>query len=177
MPLHIRPTRGEQGPAFGVRYAPERDFAYLYPYLISDAENFLINDKDPALAAWLKDEGVTEEDRLEAVRTLCVFFNNAHVTTDKSIIESLEASGFLDVPFPARVALLNYMGMAVAATCFRGLRDVTEKGGEAVTPVARLVATARELTAYANRPAWRRWLYRFWRRISPQKLDRDFPLS
>lgn len=174
MTLQMRPKSGV-GQVVDVAYAPARDICYLYPNVVSQAEEMLYQPRFAALQAWLDAEGVTEQDRATVVETYCLFLNAAHQNPEETIEDVMDRVGFSKIHPAAQVAFMFYIGTIMTGTFFKGIRDITPLEGDTTPEVQRLVQTGQRAADYALAGPIRRWWIRFKRRTWP--LKRAYTIS
>ena len=143
-----------------IKYAPQRDVVYLFPAILQNVADRLEDAPSAPLHLLLKERGVTENDLGAAMGAYCKYMNAAHQDPDQGMWDVLVASGWDDCKPEAQIAVMYYAGVMMTGTFFKGVRDVVPLGGATPTPVAELVAAARQLDAYVALPRWRKWLYR-----------------
>lgn len=143
-----------------VRYAPSRDINYLFPQVILNVADRLEDGPFKPLHAWLEREGITMDDLGEAQGAYIRYMNAAHQDPDKKMFEVLEESGWNKCHWQAQVAVMYYTGIMMTGTFFKGIRDATPLGGDAITPTNELINAAKTLDWYLSMPSWQQWFYR-----------------
>jgi hypothetical protein len=119
------------------KYAPNRDIAYVFPQLITEAIRGLDDETlwQGGIKDYLKFRNITVADIGEAAQTFAqgiALFTKYGYDSPR---EALGQSGFFDTPEAAQDAIMMRIGQVVAGAFFVAIRDVTPMGGQ--TPVSR----------------------------------------
>jgi len=154
-------------------YAPARDVAYLYPAACQVVAAMLEDGRDAAIRQWCEQCGVTVDDLGKAMGAYCRFLNLAHQRPEETIEGALERAGWFKESRAAQFAILYYVGTAMSATFFEGVRDVVRLGGSPLDSVQHLMWAAKRVLLYSRMSRWQRFCYRWfgpWRRFLWRKF-------
>lgn len=144
--VNISPAGG------GPSYSPSRDIAYVWPAIIKNVAGRLdeaalatdiiqLRQSSPSMAADL-----TETSLAEAVRT---YIEGLRLMTRERWVtgpdHALRSSGFTEVGFGSRLALLATLGQTMTCLWFDAIRDVTLQGVQSPghADLCDMVAAAR----------------------------------
>jgi hypothetical protein len=134
-------------------YAPERDFAYNYPQMISCIiRAFNINfwpDLLEQLETANKDVAVWDET-CKAKDCFCEFLNICCEDPEEKLPDVLKRSGFTDVHPLGQIAWFAMMGQVMAGQLFQGVRDVTPQGTQHST-ISELMQVAQTAARLFNK--------------------------
>lgn len=123
------------------KYSPNRDIAYVFPQLITEAIRGL-DDEDlwqGGIADYLKFRNITVEDigkAAEAFAQGIVLFTKFGHSSPR---EALGQAGFFDTPEAAQDAIMMRIGQVITGAFFVAIRDTTPMGGQ--PPVMRDIET------------------------------------
>ena len=133
------------------KYSPNRDIAYVFPQLITEAIRGLDDETlwQGGIADYLRFRNITVEDIGKAAETFAqgiVLFTKYGYGSPK---EALGQAGFFDVPEAAQDAIMMRIGQVMAGAFFVAIRDVTPMGGQ--PPVMRdIESTVRSAGIFAR---------------------------
>jgi len=119
------------------KYSPNRDIAYVFPQLITEAIRGLDDESlwQGGLADYLRFRDITVEDIGAAAKAFAqgiVYFTKYGLNSPR---EALGKAGFFDTPEAAQDAIMMRIGQVMTGAFFTGIRDVTPLGGQ--PPVQR----------------------------------------
>jgi hypothetical protein len=119
------------------KYSPNRDIAYVFPQLITEAIRGLDDETlwQGGIKDYLKFRNITVEDIGKAAQTFAEGISLFTRYGYDSPREALGQAGFFDTPEAAQDAIMMRIGQVVAGAFFVGIRDVTPMGGQ--PPVGR----------------------------------------
>lgn len=159
-----------------IRYNPARDLAYLAPDIVEQAVRILIKTKWAAAEEFRLHHGVTEEDVQKACVVLERYLTDA--VSENSMrstpLKALQDSGWFELPWKSRSALLMAIGNVVLVDLFRSTRQVFD-GEKHPCPIQKGKQDADFLAAYLEAGFIRRklirayswWLnHRLWERLT-----------
>lgn len=134
-------------------YNPERDYAYITPTLMRMAiERMDLNsDADPAAAAWLAHNGVSQTSIVlvaEALADAQRDFVNASDPVN-SFEQALRRHDFYSLPYATRLWLFANIGTVFCAAWFKAVREVSNvfEASPAQEDMARFSAAVRQFAA------------------------------
>ncbi len=119
--LQLRPTNGDSR-----FYAPNRDLAYCFPFLVRTALEGITDEAwkaEPWWSEYLDFHNVTMDDVTEAAGAMARAFK---LFTDKectSPAEALANSGFFDTKPQAQLAIAAKIGQAAVGAFYVSIRD------------------------------------------------------
>lgn len=119
------------------KYSPNRDIAYVFPQLITEAIRGLDDETlwQGGIKDYLKFRNITVEDIGKAAETFAqgiVLFTKYGYDSPG---EALGQAGFFDTPEAAQDAIMMRIGQVMAGAFYVAIRDVTPMGGQ--PPVMR----------------------------------------
>jgi hypothetical protein len=167
MSVQIRPTQNAGGGANDAPfYSPDRDLAYGFPAIVSNAIVGLRDAREPWIDDYLKAKGIGHKEvgiAAEAyVRSFQMMVGDPTITSPQM---ALGAAGFFTSDPAAQLVVAAKIGQVFTGVSFTALREVSPMAGPSPlqADLNRLV-TAGVLTAKAmSRPAWVRRVRRWFR--------------
>jgi hypothetical protein len=163
MALQLR-RKGSNDPL----YAVARDVAYLHDGVIHTVNMLLEDREDPILTPLLKANRITLDDLGEAAGAYCRFMNSAHKDPAATVESCLVKAGWFEVEPLARLAYCYYVGTAMTATFFHGIREVSDaEQDKPLASIQQILWTVKRVAILARMTRWQRFLYRWvrpWRK-------------
>lgn len=161
MVLQLRPAGG------GTPYAPARDVANIFPFVCKLVALRLEQQPWEEIGQLCRQHGVGETQLAEAIAAFARFCVIAHENPQESMAGALRRAGWFQCHPVAQMAVMCYLGQALAGVFFQGIRDSTYLGDEARTDVKQILSYAKHAAVVLSVPAWKRrflgWL-RPWRK-------------
>ena len=149
-------------------YSPDRDVAHNFRYVIELVAKRMESGAWPELHEVLGPQ-MTADEQGEACKALILFVHHAAEHPKDRMQQALDRSGFLACNPAAQVALMAYLGTAVAGLYYHGAKMATisqhgrrEGPCEDKDEMATLLQSAQHSIRLLTMPAWKRPLYRLW---------------
>lgn len=140
------------------RVSPIRDIAYFWPLAaaecLSNLDDSALWPKD--LAAWLKQEGVTTEQLLEAAQAFVNAMQAATHPSYKHPVHALKAHGFFDCSPAARAAVTYRIGMYSTGAWWEGIREATNVADSPIG-FGELAKAGDAIQRHLAKSRFRRW--------------------
>lgn len=140
-------------------YDPNRDLAHCYDQVLMEVAKRLEAGTWSPLSEYLEQHGIDQDQLGEACRAYCDFI--VHTTDDQR--ETLEAVlkrvGWFEIPEPAQVAYVAYIGLVITGMFFKGRRDATLLDEQRISSPVHLRHYGRRSAKIMTMPRWRRWIY------------------
>lgn len=141
-------------------YNPNRDVAHNFSWIMTQVAARLEDGPWTPVSDYLKHSGTTTEQLGRVCQVFIHFVAGATDRPGETMIECLGRVGWFDLPEPAQVALMAYLGTVIAGVYFQGVREVTLGGEGPCQDMAGMVEAGRLCSRLMTLPRWRRPLAR-----------------
>lgn len=146
-------------------YNPNRDVAHNFEYVITAVAERIEAGNWDELVALAKEKGVSDEHLGLACAALCKFVTIQTDDRKESMARCLARCGWLDLPAPARVIVMAYLGAVTLGIHWAGVREATLGGVGPTLTYRRLRWHGRRMVLLMKMPRWRRRLYALYGRV------------
>jgi len=146
-------------------YNPNRDVAHCFATVAMEVAGRLEDGRWGVVTEYLKEQGVDMDDLGAACEAFCNFVAGAVDEPDEKMTDVLHRVGWFDVPEPAQLAYMAYLGTVMSGLFFAGAREATLGGEGPCNDLRDLQAAGREAHQAIAQSGLRRAFGRFFSRL------------
>jgi hypothetical protein len=146
-------------------YSVNRDLAHNFGEIMMEVAKRCEEERWDVLTKLLKEKGVGQEDVGKAIQALCRFVATQTDIKRESMPSCMARCGFLDLPGPAKVVVMAYLGTVVLGVHWAGVHEATIGGEGPAMSYSNLRWHGMICSKLMGMPWWRRRLYLLQRRF------------
>ena len=137
-------------------YAPNRDVAHNFPFVIEKVFNDIVNFRWYCANKYMDEHKITADDAVKAVDAFVTFMRSAVDNPNEDMVSCLERSGWFSVSDAMQLVLMANIGRVMTGIFFNGAREATLGGEGPCQHMQDLIAAGELSMKLLRMTSWQR---------------------